>query len=108
MACATCPVSLQCFGGYLPLDDLGICYACRCLVLFDEHWNVMQKHHCSNLAQLERALTNARPFASVTIDKTPLHEIHEYSIACDECRARGHRVAEDHLEEEHDYYRRHM
>ena len=100
MSCATCPVSLPCFSGYLELNDLGICYACRSLVCFDEHWEQVWKHGCDNLAQLERALTAARPFASVTIEKTPHHEIREYSVACEECRAEGHRTAEDQLEAE--------
>jgi len=95
MACAECPLSLPCFSGHLALKDLGICYHCRSVVLYDQNWNQVTRHGCGNLPQLERALH--RPFAQVTIMQTPLHEIYEYSVVCQECRAQGRRSTMDRI-----------
>jgi hypothetical protein len=95
MTCATCPISLPCFSGYVALDDLGICYHCCSVVLYDGHWDQVAKHECGNLAQLERALH--RPFSQVTRMKTEINEIYEYSVLCQECRAQGRRSTMDRI-----------
>jgi len=93
MACAECPLSLPCFSGHLALKDLGICYHCRSVVLYDQNWNQVTRHGCGNLAQLERALQ--RPYVPTTLMNIDRHEIYEYSVLCQECRAQGRRSTLD-------------